>query len=86
MRAIFDVLARSANEAVPDCPDAVFTVNAGLEDAIAILWEILDEVTRSLLYISSKAKRLGAILKVLRSGPHAYKKDEKYKWDEDEKD
>jgi hypothetical protein len=60
--------------------------NAGLEDAIAVLWEILDEVTRSLLYISSKAKRLGAILKILRSGPHAYKKDETYKWDEDEKD
>ncbi len=55
------------------------SVNNGLEDAIALLWEILDEAARSILFIKSKVKRVSYILKVMRSGgPHAYKKNHKY--------
>ena len=55
------------------------SVNNGLEDAIALLWEILDEAARSIMFIKSKVKRVNYILKVMRSGgPHAYGKNHKY--------
>ena len=52
--------------------------NNGLEDALAVLWEIIDESTRVMLFIASKAKRIAVILKILRSGPHSYRKDVRY--------
>ena len=52
--------------------------NNGLEDAIAIVWEIIDEATRVMLFIASKAKRIAVILKIIRSGPHAYRKNVRY--------
>jgi hypothetical protein len=61
------------------------STNAGLEDAIALVWEILDEATRFMLFVTSKAKRLGVILKILRSSPHAYKKNTPYDGRDDEK-
>ena len=61
------------------------STNAGLEDAIALVWEILDEATRFMLYVTSKAKRLGVILKILRSSPHAYKKDTRSDGKDDDK-
>jgi hypothetical protein len=48
------------------------SVIAGIEDAIAILWEILDEAARSILFMRSKTKRVVKILKIMRAGPHAY--------------
>ncbi len=48
------------------------SVNAGLEDTISLLWAILDEATRAILRMRSIAKRAINILKVMRSGPHAY--------------
>ena len=58
--------------------------NNGLEDAIALLWEILDEASRVILFIRSKVKRVNYILKVMRSGgPHAYKKNAPYEEKDD---
>ena len=48
------------------------SVIAGIEDATAILWEIVDESARAILYISSQAKRAVKTLKIMRSNPHAY--------------
>lgn len=48
------------------------SVIAGLEDAIATLWEILDEAARAILVMRSKAKRVIQMLKITRAGPHAY--------------
>lgn len=55
------------------------SVNNGLEDAIALLWDILDEAARSILFIRSKVKRVAYILKVMRGGPHSYGKHPPYK-------
>ena len=52
--------------------------NNGLEDALAVLWEIIDESTRVMLFIASKAKRIAVIMKILRSGPHSYRKNVRY--------
>ena len=38
-----------------------------------------------MLYVTSKAKRLGVILKILRSGPHAYKKNTRSDGKDDDK-
>lgn len=48
------------------------SVIAGVEDAVALLWDILDEAARAILFIRSKAKRAVKVLKIVRSGPHAY--------------
>lgn len=48
------------------------SVIAGIEDAIAILWEILDEAARAILVMRSKAKRVVKIQKIMRAGPHTY--------------
>ena len=55
------------------------SVNNGLEDAIALLWEILDEAMRTILFIKSKVKRVAYILKVMRGGPHSYGKHPPYR-------
>lgn len=54
------------------------SINAGLEDAIALLWEILDYTARAFLFIRSRARRIASILKTMRAGPHKYRKDERY--------
>lgn len=48
------------------------SVSAGLEDAIALLWDVIDEAARSILRMRSAVKRILVILKIVRSGPHAY--------------
>lgn len=48
------------------------SVIAGIEDATALLWEIIDEAARAILVMRSKAKRVIRIQKVMRGSPHSY--------------
>lgn len=48
------------------------SIIAGIEDATALLWEIVDEAARALLVMRSKAKRVVKIQKIMRAGPHTY--------------
>lgn len=56
---------------------------AAIEDAIAILWDVLDDAACSILRLQSKAKRALDIMKILRMGPHAYPLDRPGKEDHD---
>ena len=46
---------------------------AGLEDAMAVAWDIIQEQARVLSYAQSRAQRVIEILQSVRSGPHSYK-------------
>lgn len=54
------------------------SINVGLEDALALLWEVLDMSAKAFLFIRQKAKRIALILKTMRAGPHKYGKNERY--------
>ncbi len=45
----------------------------GLEDALAVAWDIILESERALAFIGSRTRRLVEILQSVRSGPYAYK-------------
>lgn len=45
---------------------------AAIEDALAVQWDIIFELTEALKYAEGRARRTIDILKVLRKGPHAY--------------
>ena len=48
---------------------------AGLEDAIAVVLDMIGECDRAMLYIQGRSRTLHGILKTLRSGPNAYDPD-----------
>ena len=52
------------------------SVAAGLEDALAVVLDVLFEMESSLLFSSSRLRRLMTILKTLRSGPYAYNQED----------
>jgi len=47
-------------------------VIAGLEDALAVAIDIINEQARSLAYIEARARKLSEILKTVRANPQAY--------------
>jgi len=49
---------------------------AGLEDALAVAWDIILEQRRALMYLESRARRVIEILQQVRGGPHAYNKEQ----------
>jgi hypothetical protein len=48
---------------------------AGLEDALAVANDIIEELLRSQAYVRSRTEKLTTILKETREGPYAYDPD-----------
>lgn len=45
---------------------------AGIEDALAVAWDIIRELDTARTYTEARAKKLIEILKIIREGPRAY--------------
>lgn len=48
---------------------------AGLEDALAVAWDIIHELQAALIYADGRARRSIEILQDVRKGPHSYDPD-----------